>query len=219
VTNSGSDPSSFVGPFLVARLKWVQKYCLLELLRRCHKARFPSSDRRTDQYVIGHWVLAVVAYALSFWLPCTLGVLVILYSAWRIIELVTFFFVQMIGHQPRVASPERSFVLALFNYFEVTFWFAVWYSVFVRCGSLTIKSSFPPASIFRESLAMMLVNSSGAFDDQTTSWLVWTAMCIQSVVGLFLTLVVVARTVASLPQLTTSTVDARTVASQPPTPP
>jgi hypothetical protein len=156
--------------------------------------------------VIAHLGLAIVAYVLSFWVPWTSFVilwipLVIVYSAWRIVELVAFFLMQMVGHQPRVASPERSFVLALFNYFEVTFWFAVWYSVFVRCGSLTIKSSFPPASIFRESLATMLVNSSGAFDDQTTPWWMWTAMCVQSIVGLFLTLVVVARTVASLPPL------------------
>jgi hypothetical protein len=151
--------------------------------------------------VSGHFGLAVVAYVLSFRVPWALGVLVILYSAWRITELVAFFLVQMIGDKPMVASPERSFVLALINYFEVTLWFAVCYSVFVRCGSLTIESSFPPASIFRESLAMMLVNSSGAFDDQTTSWLVWIAMCFQSVVGLFLTLVVVARTVASLSPL------------------
>jgi hypothetical protein len=205
VTNGGSDTSSFVVPCLLKTLEWVKNYCLLELLRR--KARFPSSDCCTDLYVIGHFGLAIVAYVLSFWVPWISLVilwisLVIFYSAWRIIELVAFFLMQMIGHQPRVASPERSFVLALFNYFEVTFWFAVWYSVLVRCGSLKIPNSYPSGlSIFRESLAMMLVNSSGAFDDQTTSWWVWTAMCVQSVVGLFLTLVVVARTVASLPQL------------------
>jgi hypothetical protein len=177
----------------------------LALLRRM--GWFRPDDFWTDLYVIGHFGLAAVAYALSFWVSftygvnLTLGALVILYSAWRIIELVTFFLMQMIGGRPTVASRERSFVLALFNYFEVTFWFAVWYSVLVRCGSLTIANSFPPAlSIFRESLAMMLVNSSNAFEP-TASWWLWTAMCVQSVVGLFLTLVVVARTVASLPQL------------------
>ena len=219
MTNSGSD--SFFVCFLVARFKWVQKYCLLELLRR--KARFPSSDCCTDLYVIGHLGLAVMAYALSFWVPWIWLVifwisLVILYSAWRIIELVTFYLRQMIAHEPRVASPERSFVLALLNYFEVTLWFAVYYSVFEKVGSLKIAHPLPPAfSIFRESLAMMLVNSSSAFEP-TGSWLVWTVMCVQSVVGLFLTLVVVARTVASLPQLSSSRRRvASSVASQPPT--
>jgi hypothetical protein len=107
----------------------------------------------------------------------------------------------MIGGKPEVASRERSFALALLNYFEVTFWFAVWYSVLVRCGSLKITNSYPSGlSIFRESLAMMLVNSSNTFE-LTDSWWLWAAMCVQSIVGLFLTLVVVARTVASLPPL------------------
>jgi hypothetical protein len=197
VTNGGSGTSSFVVPYLLARLKWVKKYCLLELLPNW----FHLSAFWIDLYVIGHLGLAVLAYALSFWVPCTLGALVILYSAWRIIELVAFFLVQMIADEPGVASRERSFVLALSNYFEVTFWFAVWYSVFVRCGSLTITKPFPSGfAIFRESLAMMLANSSNAFEPMP-SWSVWAAMCLQSVIGLFLTLVVVARTVASLPPL------------------
>ena len=86
----------------------------------------------------------------------------------------------MIGGKPEVASRERSFALALLNYFEVTFWFAVWYSVLVRCGSLKITNSYPSGlSIFRESLAMMLVNSSNTFE-LTVSWWLWTAMCVQS---------------------------------------
>jgi|SRR5262245_52285921 len=196
VTN-GSGASSFVVRCLSTALGWVERYCLLELLRR--KGGLGLDDFRTDLYVIGHFALAFVAYVLSFLMSCILGALVILYSAWRIIELVAFFLMQMIGGRPTVASPERSFVLALFNYFEVTFWFAVWYSVLVTCGSLKVASP-SGLSIFRESLAMMLVNSTNAFD-QTSSWFVWTAMCVQSVVGLFLTLVVVARTVASLPPL------------------
>ena len=202
VTNDGSS-DSFVIPCLSTALGWVERYCLLELLRR--RRWLGLDDFRTDLYVIGHFGLAFVAYVLPFWVSftyevnLTLGALVILYSAWRIIELVAFFLMQIIGGRPTVASPERSFVLALFNYFEVTFWFAVWYSVLVTCGSLKVASP-SGLSIFRESLAMMLVNSTNAFD-QTSSWFVWTAMCVQSVVGLFLTLVVVARTVASLPPL------------------
>jgi hypothetical protein len=128
---------------------------------------------------------------------------------WRIIELVTFYLRQIIQREPEVASFQRSFVFAVLNYFEVTFWFAVWYSAFVKYGSLKIASSLPTGlAIFRESLAMMLVNTSNAFEQ--ASWCVWTAMCVQSVVGLFLTLVVVARTVASLPILTSDSASTTT---------
>jgi hypothetical protein len=153
----------------------------LQLLRR--KGWLGLGDCCTDLYVIGQFGLAAVAYVLSFWVSWTyvvnlaLGALVIFYSGWRIIELVAFFLMQMIGGKPEVASRERSFVLALLNYFEVTFWFAVWYSVLVRCGSLKITNSYPSGlSIFRESLAMMLVNSSNTFE-LTVSWWLWTAVC------------------------------------------
>ena len=230
MTNDGSS-DSFVIPCLSTALGWVGRYCLLELLRR--RRWLGLDDFRTDLYVIGHFGLAFVAYVLSFWVSftyevnLTLGALVILYSAWRIIELVAFFLMQIIGGRPTVASPERSFVLALFNYFEVTFWFAVWYSMLVRWGSLHVGfsphfvASLPgPLAIFRESLAMMLVNTSNTFD-ATPSRLAWSAMCVQSVVGLFLTLVVIARTVASIGKLTPSSAaatahgDTRRVHSRP----
>jgi len=205
VTNGSSGAPPFVVRHLSAALEWVEKYCLLQLLRRI--GWLGLGDCCTDLYVIGQFGLAFVAYVLSFWVSwiyvvnLMLGALVIFYSGWRIIELVAFFLMQMIGGKPEVASRERSFALALLNYFEVTFWFAVWYSVLVRCGSLKITDSYPSGlSIFRESLAMMLVNSSNTFE-LTDSWWLWAAMCVQSIVGLFLTLVVVARTVASLPPL------------------
>jgi hypothetical protein len=205
VTNGSSGAPPFVVRHLSAALEWVEKYCLLQLLRRI--GWLGLGDCCTDLYVIGQFGLAFVAYVLSFWVSwiyvvnLMLGALVIFYSGWRVIELVAFFLMQMIGGKPEVASRERSFALALLNYFEVTFWFAVWYSVLVRCGSLKITDSYPSGlSIFRESLAMMLVNSSNTFE-LTDSWWLWAAMCVQSIVGLFLTLVVVARTVASLPPL------------------
>jgi hypothetical protein len=197
VTNGDSDTSSFVVPCLFRAVEWVYSYCLLQLLRR----KWPAlcRDDSTELYVLGHFALSFVAYVLSFCVFRTIGALFVLYSMWRIIELVAFYLKQMIGHQPKVASPERSFVLALVSYFEVTLWFAVWYSVFAKFGYLTIKQLPVGWAIFRESLAMMLVNSSDAFE--SPSRLVWTAMCFQYVVGLFLTLVVIARTVNSLPEL------------------
>src|SRR5262249_43091208 len=83
-TNDGSS-DSFVIPCLSTALGWVERYCLLELLRR--RRWLGLDDFRTDLYVIGHFGLAFVAYVLSFWVSftyevnLTLGALVILYSA------------------------------------------------------------------------------------------------------------------------------------------
>src|SRR5262245_17941477 len=150
VTNGSSDTSSFIVRYLSTALDWVDRRCLLQLLRR---KKFPSKDSWTELYALSHFGIAVVAYVTSFCLYL-FGALFALYSAWRIIEVVTFYLKQIIQHEPEVAFRQRSFVLAVLNYFEVTFWFAVWYSVFVKWGSLTIKDSLPAGwAILRESLA------------------------------------------------------------------
>jgi len=71
-------------------------------------------------------------------------------------------------------------------------------------GYLDIASSPLVLSVFRESLAMMLVNTTGFFTPKP-SWPLWIAMCVHSVVGLFLTIVVLARTLNILPQLAEET--------------
>jgi hypothetical protein len=96
VTNGSSGAPPFVVRHLSAALEWVEKCCLLQLLRR--KGWLGLGDCCTDLYVIGQFGLAAVAYVLSFWVSWTyvvnlaLGALVIFYSGWRIIELVAFFF-------------------------------------------------------------------------------------------------------------------------------
>ena len=54
VTNDGSS-DSFVIPCLSTALGWVERYCLLELLRR--RRWLGLDDFRTDLYVIGHFAL------------------------------------------------------------------------------------------------------------------------------------------------------------------
>jgi hypothetical protein len=97
-----------------------------------------------------------------------------------------------------VSAYERSLVLALLNYLEVTLWFGAWYAIAYRSGFLDITPSPLVLSIFRESLAMMLVNTTGIFTPKP-SWPLWIAMCVHSVVGLFLTIVVLARTLSMIP--------------------
>jgi hypothetical protein len=189
-------------------LDFIQKRSILYLLLRWRGLH--DQDRFVDRYVMACTVLAPCMYLASFVpLPLTLlkvglAAILIFVSAWRIIELVTFHLNMLIARPGRpggvssVASYERTFIFALANYLEVTFWFATWYSIAVRQGAFQEVQGPLLLSIFRESLAMMLVNSSGLFKPRA-SWCLWAAICFQSVVGLFLTLLVLARAVAMLP--------------------
>jgi hypothetical protein len=216
-SGSPASPKSSLTRRIAQALDLLQKLGFLyPLLKRRRLHELPPGhppgaiDVLVDRYVLVSTALAAVVYAVSFIalpIPYTanfvLATLVILVSFWRIIETSSFHLNMLIsrvgrpGGVPTVASYERSFVLMLLNYIEVTFWFATWYSISVRQGVLTGPTPLP-LSIFRESLAMMLVNTSGLFMP-SPSRLLWTAMCFQSVVGLFLTIVVVTRTLAMLP--------------------
>jgi hypothetical protein len=98
----------------------------------------------------------------------TLAVILIVASAWRIMEIITFHLNMLIARPGRpggvatVASRQRTLVLALANYLEITLWFATWYSIAERQEAFVGPKPLP-LSIFRESLAMMLVNAPELF--------------------------------------------------------
>jgi hypothetical protein len=168
-------------------------------------------DVIVDRYALLFAMAALIIYPFTvYWKPFSeranfmLAVVVVCLSALRLLDLISFHLNQLIARRGRpggvhtVASYERSLVLALSNYLEVTLWFSAWYAMAHRGGYLDITSSPLVLSIFRESLAMMLVNTTGFFTPKP-SWPLWIAMCLQSVVGLFLTIVVLARTLSLLP--------------------
>ncbi len=169
-------------------------------------------DVIVDRYVLLCTIAALVIYPLTvYWKPFStrenfiLAMVIVSLSALRLLDLVSFHLNQLIARRGRpggvhtVASYERSLVLALLNYLEVTLWFSAWYAMAYRGGYLDITSSPLVLSIFRESLAMMLVNTTGFFIPKP-SWPLWIAMCAHSLVGLFLTIVVLARTLNILPR-------------------
>jgi hypothetical protein len=102
--------------------------------------------------------------------------MIVVCSASRIATLVCFHLNSLLTRSAPVASYERSFVLLLANYVEVTFWYALWYSIACRNHLFSEVGTTLLLSILRESIAMMVVNTSGLFKP-SDSWLLWAAMC------------------------------------------
>ena len=151
----------------------------------------------------------MLLYPLSFFptparsLNIFLASAVMVLSFWRMLEMLAFHFGELVSRATSrkgvtIASFERTFVLVLSNYLEVTLWFATWYSFMFQRGAFQNAPSPLFFSLFRESLAMMLANTSGLFVP-APSRLLWLIFCLHSVVGLFLTLVVVSRAISVLP--------------------
>lgn len=102
------------------------------------------------------------------------------------------------GQRYRVRSFRRLVILLLHNYFEVLCWFGVFYTFFYRFGDLTIRNDDVNFfSIFRESLLMMI--SFGPESHTATSSVGVIVLTLHSFVGIFMTVMVLARFIALLP--------------------
>jgi hypothetical protein len=164
-------------------------------------------DRRVDLYVLIWAAVAVVACVSAIWpVPVWLAALIFVVSVWRILELFAFHLRLVLSGTGRrgglltVASSHRSVLLFLINYLEVAIWFAADYSLLAHCG--VFKGSPHWLSILRESLAMMVANTTQALeinDSAVGAAATWVLFIAHTVVGLFLTLVMVGRIVAYLP--------------------
>jgi hypothetical protein len=92
------------------------------------------------------------------------------------------------------------------NYLEITLWFGTWYAFAQRQGLLIVGSP-KSLTIFRESLSMMLANSTGLVKlsevspqtDYVSNFALWIAFCTHTLVGLFMTLVVLTQVISFIP--------------------
>jgi hypothetical protein len=218
--STGIQPSSSLVYRISKALDWIQKLSIVYLILKhndLHQlpvgAPRGAADVLVDRVVLSLTGAAMIIYALcSLEIPLpsaisrTVGAVVIVISALRIADIVSFHLNMVLGRPGRpggvttVASYERSFVLLLLNYIEVMLWFASWYFIAVKSGLFIEAPSPLPLTVLRESLATMLVNAPSIFKPGPF-WLVWTAICLQSLVGLFLTIIIVARTVSALPPI------------------
>jgi hypothetical protein len=96
----------------------------------------------------------------------------------------------------------RTLILLMCNYVEMTFWFATMYLILARNKSLTVENGPQGIIVLRESIMSMVANSSNSFTH--LSGRAWLVLCFQNALGLFLTVVVAARLINSLPTPTSS---------------
>jgi hypothetical protein len=191
-------------PFLVPKLDKV-----FQRLGRC--TLFNLLPDKPSAAFIEWWVLcwaafAIVCYLASFsdaatYLWVTLPIVVI--SFLRIHEIVTYQINVVLFGPGRdrksytLHGYRRSIVLLLFNNVEIVLWFATYYSLLATHGQLAIEGH-KFLMIFRESLVLMVANSTG--DIRFRDWLALLTATCQSMIGLFMLTVVLARFVSLLPQ-------------------
>ncbi len=157
-----------------------------------------------DCWVLGWFACAVLSsfIVIELYHPYLYAAIIIV-SSIRILEMITYQMNVLMFH-PRSSkgiSPlrgyRRSIILVIINYFEIIFWFTAYYLISRISGYISIEQ-FSILTVFRESLLFMVGNSTNAFTFNSLCPLVLATL--QNVIGLFMTIVVLAHFVSLLPR-------------------
>jgi hypothetical protein len=164
-----------------------------------------------EGYVLFHTLLALITLIIATWKvdkPVSwLLIALVFYGGLRVFETVIYqtnvllfdeYRAFKAGVDYKVRSFRRLVILLLHNYFEMLCWFGVFYTFFYRSGDVVLKSGeLGFFTIFRESLLMMI--SFTPETNQPTSPLGMIVLTVHSFVGIFMTIMVLARFLALLP--------------------
>lgn len=155
-----------------------------------------------DSWVVAWLLYAVLAFAAiaSLHGPArALGVVMVVFGAFRLFEIVSyhvdFVFFTALSRIDKVSKTQRTAVLTVANYLEVVLWFASSSMLLAQYGSLTTDGP-TPIVLLQQSLVEMVGNSDGAVHlHSTTAWIVSLS---HKAIGLFMTLIVLTRVMAML---------------------
>lgn len=155
-------------------------------------------------YVLSWTVVAGLAYCAVSGAPsCSILCLItMLFAAVRIFEIMRFQFELVLAPPAKSAlrAYRRSIILLLLNYTEIVLWFSAIYTIFCEWKYFVIELDPPMLVILRESIGLMVANSSGGFA-KPSGYAVWTVLILHCAVGLFMTTVIAARVISLLPRL------------------
>jgi hypothetical protein len=188
-------------------LRWVS---LFQIIRACIPAL------RESRIFVDAWVLGNSLFAILFLAICSAPSLrwwelvIIVYGAIRVIEVVVYqinvllfdeYRAKKAGRPYALRSYRRIVILSLHNYVEVVFWFAIIY----RNLSWAFQVTGPTLDSFFASLNLSFVTMTTFGQTRVSPIGTLGEMLIlsQSVIGLFMALVVLARFISLLPEVET----------------
>jgi hypothetical protein len=201
-----------VKPFLVdtffGGLRLVQRVTPFELLIRALPAQTKDSRAGvTEAWVVAHFIFSIlVLTSLPRSAPRWLQGLACGYGAFRVFEVVLFqFFSQILGGYPTkehprlhytVVSLRRSILLAGLLYLETL----VWFSTFYQIGSGCFKTDLPlDNALVALYYSTVTITTLGYGDVSAIKPCGFSLVIVETLVGFFMTLLILARVVSYLP--------------------
>jgi hypothetical protein len=188
--------SSFVVQWWAAIFGWLAMISVSHWIPKRWRTGF-----LIDIYVLGHLFLAILASILLYFLPLKwLAYALTAYGSLRIFEVIVYQINVLLfdevratanGKRYSVISLRRLLILLLHNFAEIVFWFSVFYITFNR----HIRFQNYPDMLFSSLSATLNLFDIPLGSDNILETLIH----IQGLIGLFLTLISLARYINTLP--------------------
>jgi hypothetical protein len=194
-------PQSGLVPRFGALIELLLKLTPYALARRVRRGR--DMWRFNDWWVFGWLAAAAVAYAVVDRVPFRpIAFAVAVLGALRMWELTlyslqaVFFVRERTGGAPAVPTVRRVALLSFVNFAEIVLWFAFYYLVLRSFNAVDMPD---PAAlvVLHHSLVEMVANSGSV---KLLTPVAWAISIVHIMLGLFMTLVVMARIVSMLPR-------------------
>jgi hypothetical protein len=206
-TDPERPPASFIVPFWAAVFRALSFVSVFWLLRRIPWLRDEKrSYAVVEVWVFGHTALAF-AIALFAYVQPSLGAVsaALIYGGLRVFELVVYqanvllfddWRARRAGKSYSLRGYRRILLLLLHNYAELIFWFmAALFAFHARTYLALDDASF--TSVLRTTLLSMVTFSSDGI--RIAEWRGLLLLTIQSVVGVFMTVMILARVLSLIP--------------------
>ena len=156
--------------------------------------------RFSEMYVLMHVCLSIVCLPLLSHLriPSYVENIVLFYAAYRIFEIVLVNINIFLSPEPNLSGIRRSIILLFHNYIELLFWFACIYLLRPGCFKYIADSAI--RSLY---FSVVTMTTLGYGDIKPVKDIGRVIVSIQTLVGLFMGIGILARFISMLPQVST----------------
>ncbi len=165
--------------------------------------------RFSEMYVLMHVCLSIVCLPLLTHLriPSYVETIVLFYAAYRIFETVLANINIFLSPNPNLTSIRRSIILLFHNYIELLFWFACiyllrhgWFEYVAGSASATPLNKSVISSLYFSVVTMTTLGYGDIWPIKDLGRII---VSIQTLIGLFMGITILARFIAMLPQVST----------------
>lgn len=201
-----SSKSTFIVDFWETIFRGLGKVSIFSVVRKIFKGA--RTGRFVDYWALSHVFLSVAAVPLVLYIPnFWVGAVIAGYAFFRVFEVVVYQMNVLLFDEYRASRANKSYalhgyrrmiILLMQNYFEIIFWFAAQYAFFSQIFDFTVPGS--NESVFGAVYTSFVVMTSFGFYNVTPlSVLAYSIVIAQAMIGLFMTLLSLARFIGLIP--------------------